>query len=182
MSLEVTERVAGLRALAHPLRLQMLSVLTGAAMSAAELARELHISQALASYHLRQLVAAELLDLAEVRSQRGGQERRYRYRLPPTDTTDLQFADDAALALFVEAVCGELRRRSQQRASGSQGLSVDAELWVRPQDWEHARDAVKDAATGLHRRARRPHEPGVVHVNTTVLMFQMTDRAGPSAP
>ena len=40
MSLE-DERISELRATAHPLRLQMLSLLTGAEMSAAEVAREL---------------------------------------------------------------------------------------------------------------------------------------------
>ncbi|MGI8954187.1 MAG: helix-turn-helix domain-containing protein, partial [Nocardioidaceae bacterium] len=42
----MSSEVATLRAPAHPVRLQMLSLLTGAAMSAAELARELHITQA----------------------------------------------------------------------------------------------------------------------------------------
>src|ERR1035438_78848 len=85
MSLEVDERrLVALRALAHPLRLRMLSLLTGAAMSAAELARELGVSQALASYHLRQLADAEAVELAEERSRRGGKERRYRYRVPPS--------------------------------------------------------------------------------------------------
>ncbi|MEV1205735.1 winged helix-turn-helix domain-containing protein, partial [Microbispora rosea] len=38
-----------LRALAHPVRLRMLSLMWGAPMSAAELSRELGISHALAS-------------------------------------------------------------------------------------------------------------------------------------
>ena len=77
MSLEVNRQqaVAALRARAHPLRLRMLSLLTGAELSAAELARELGVSQALASYHLRQLADAGLAELADVRSHRGGQER-----------------------------------------------------------------------------------------------------------
>src|SRR6476659_9549606 len=52
------DRVVSLRALAHPVRLQMLSLLTGAPMSAAEVARELGLTHANASYHLRQLLAA----------------------------------------------------------------------------------------------------------------------------
>src|ERR1700679_2222186 len=110
MSLEVEgRRVAALRARAHPLRLRMLSLLTGAAMSAAELGRELGVSQALASYHLRQLAHAEV-----------------------------------------------------------------AELWVDPDDWAEARTAIREAAALLHERARRPHEPGTVHVNTSLVMFVMT--------
>ena len=43
MSLE-EERISELRATAHPLRLQMLSLLTGAELSAAEVARELDLT------------------------------------------------------------------------------------------------------------------------------------------
>ena len=39
-----------LRATAHPVRLQILSLLTGAEMSAAEVARELDLTHANASY------------------------------------------------------------------------------------------------------------------------------------
>ncbi len=45
--------VADLRVLAHPLRLRLLSLLTGEAYSAAEAARLLDQSQANVSYHLR---------------------------------------------------------------------------------------------------------------------------------
>ena len=54
----VPSATVALRATAHPLRLQILSMLTGTAMSAAELARELGTSQANASYHLRVLAQA----------------------------------------------------------------------------------------------------------------------------
>ena len=177
MSLEVEGRqVAALRARAHPLRLRMLSLLTGAAMSAAELGRELGVSQALASYHLRQLADAEVVELAEQRSRRGGQERRYRYRVPP-HTGDQLSADTEGHALFVEAVIEELRRRAGQRSAETPVLAVDAELWVDPDDWAEARTAIREAATLLHERARRPHEPGTVHVNTSLVMFAMADPA-----
>ena len=50
--------ISSLRAIAHPVRLRMLSVLTGTAMSAADLARTLDLSHANASYHLRRLADA----------------------------------------------------------------------------------------------------------------------------
>src|SRR5260221_12983564 len=85
MSLEIGGQkvIAALRARAHPLRLRMLSLLTGAALSAAELARGLEVSQALASYHLRQLADAGLVELVGERSRRGGREGRYRHRADP---------------------------------------------------------------------------------------------------
>ena len=69
--------------LAHPLRLRMLSPLTGASNSAMELSQELSNSHPLASYHLRQMHAAGVIELAEVRLPNGGRERRFSYRPDP---------------------------------------------------------------------------------------------------
>jgi DNA-binding transcriptional ArsR family regulator len=175
MSLEVDRRTA-LRARAHPLRLQMLSLLTGAAMSAAELARELGISQALASYHLRFLADADVVQLVEESVNRGGRERRFRYdaNAPEPGTAGL---DPDSLDLMLDAAIEELRRRHIERDSGGPGLTVDAELWVTEEDWLAARAAVHDATLQLHQRAARPHQPGTRRVNTTVFMFPMTDAA-----
>ena len=71
--------VSALRATAHPLRLRILSLLTGASMSAAELARELGTTQANLSYHLRVLAAAgEVVPDGEVKI-RGGVAKLYRH-------------------------------------------------------------------------------------------------------
>jgi len=60
------DAVSAMRAVAHPLRLRILSLLTGAEMSAAELARELDISHANASYHLRVLASVgEVVEAGE---------------------------------------------------------------------------------------------------------------------
>jgi len=64
-----------LRALGHPTRLRMLTMMWSGPMSAAGLAAELGISHGLASQHLRTLDRAGLVELAEVRSRRGGRER-----------------------------------------------------------------------------------------------------------
>ncbi|HEY7432789.1 MAG TPA: helix-turn-helix domain-containing protein [Streptosporangiaceae bacterium] len=173
--------ISGLRAWAHPLRLRILSLVTGTAMSAAELARELGVSQALASYHLRQLADANVVELAEERTHRGGRERRYRYRVPTPTARWLPAADQASHALFVEALAAELRRRSAHRAQGTKGLAVDAELWVSPGDWEEAERKISEAAIMLHERARRPHEAGTIRTSATLVMFRMVagQAAGP---
>ena len=66
--------------MSHPLRLRILSLLTGVAMSSAELARELDMNHAAVSFHVRKLADAGYLELAQTRSVRGGKERRYRSR------------------------------------------------------------------------------------------------------
>lgn len=157
----------------------MLSLLTGAAFSAMELSRELGISQALASYHLRQLHATGVVELAEVRPRRGGRERRFIYRpawpAPPHTTGP----DGPAHVLFAEAVCVELRRRSREAGPGGSRLGVDAELWTDPADWEAAVDTIRAASIKLHQKARPPRTPGTIRVSASALLFPMTVQANP---
>ena len=61
---ETDAAVSAMRAVAHPVRLQMLSLLTGTEMSAAEVARELDLTHANASYHLRVLLDADEIVVA----------------------------------------------------------------------------------------------------------------------
>ena len=72
-------RTAELRAMAHPVRLRILSLLTGAALTAADVARELGLTHANASYHLRQLLAVGQIEVAGHERIRGGAAKRYRY-------------------------------------------------------------------------------------------------------
>ena len=172
------EELSGLRVLAHPLRLRMLSLLTGATLSAVELSRELGISQALASYHLRQLHQAGVIELAEVRSRRGGRERRFAYKPIPA-TPARTPPPDGELPLFAGAVGAELRRRSHEAAPGERPLGIDAELWVDPDQWDAAVEAVRAATVALHRHARPPRTQGTIRVSVSALLFPMTTPPGP---
>src|SRR5690349_19153576 len=116
------EHVVSLRALAHPVRLQILSLLTGTAMSAAEVARELDLTHANASYHLRQLVAAGQLVEAGEETIRGGRAKRYRYDV---DAPGARARSGADRALFARALADELVRRSVRMAPGTRGASTD---------------------------------------------------------
>ncbi|WP_176730754.1 winged helix-turn-helix domain-containing protein [Micromonospora mirobrigensis] len=163
-----------LRALAHPVRLRMLSLMWSAPLSAAALARELGISHALASQHLRRLDAAGLVELADVRPNRGGRERRYRSVRGPllTDQREGQ-------ALLAEALARNLLDRVAERAPDTAGLTIDAELWVAPEQWAAARSRLHAIMTELHEAAQPPHAPGTVRVGATVLAFEMTDPPPP---
>jgi DNA-binding transcriptional ArsR family regulator len=172
--------VAALRARAHPIRLRMLSLLTGAAMSAAELAREMDVSQALASYHLRALVEADLVVLAEERSNRGGRERRYRYDAD-VELRRRHPMDDDERSLLLTALVAELERREPLRDPVSPGLVVDAEVWVTDEEWAEIREQIADASKRLHELAQRPGTPGTRPVNASVVMFAMTDARVESA-
>jgi DNA-binding transcriptional ArsR family regulator len=172
MSLGVEKRaeVAGLRALAHPVRLRILSLLTGNAMSAAEVARELDLTHANASYHLRLLAdSGHLLDAGE-ESIRGGRAKRYRYDV---DGPVRMAADPAAAAQYYAAIAAELVRRAGQRRPDGRATSSDAEVWVPPDAWAAAVDAVLSAVQDLHRAAVPNRTEGAVRVSATTALFEM---------
>lgn len=165
------DQVAGLRAMAHPVRLRILSLLTGTAMSAAEIARELDLTHANASYHVRQLSAVGLLVEAGEESIRGGKAKRYRYDL---DHAGSSAADPADAAGYYQAIAGELvRRASGRRSVGTRGTSSDAELWVPRAAWDQALEAVSAAIRALHVAAAAPRSEGTLHVSVTAALFEM---------
>jgi len=171
-----TDETAALRATAHPLRLQILSILTGTAMSAAELARELGTSQANASYHLRVLAqAGEVVPDGE-ESIRGGVAKRYRHPWDELSTDTGRPQVDAAQ--HVRAMGKELGRRWAARAPRTKSVLSDAEMWVDPETWTQALELVEEASRLVHADAKPPRTEGSVHVNLQVAAFRMGDRTG----
>jgi DNA-binding transcriptional ArsR family regulator len=168
------EEKAALRAMAHPMRLRMMSLLTAAPMTAAEVARELGLTHANASYHLRNLLAGGLIVVAGEEKIRGGVAKRYRYDAgnfggpKPDEQVRLEYA----------AVAHELIRRTEH-ASFPAGpkLLADAELWVDPEKWTELRLRVNDALIELHRAAQPAGTPGTIRTSTTAAMFRMGDDA-----
>jgi DNA-binding transcriptional ArsR family regulator len=160
-----------LRALAHPLRLRILSLLTGAVMSAAEVARELGETQANVSYHLRRLHAAGLLEIAEEIQIRGGRAKRYRHdpASGPRMTSDNPDDD----RLLVAALAEELRRRAEQRSFDGPSTRTDAEVWVDPAVWAQVVEQARELSRVLHDAAEAPRAPGTVRVSATLALFEM---------
>lgn len=183
--MDETARLRKLRAMAHPARLQILSLLTGAAMSAAEVARELGTTQANASYHLRRLHEAGEVELVEEVAIRGGIARRFRCvpfedgpRTPPPD----QQVGGPEEHGFFSALSGELLRRAMARQRDGRSINVDAELWVDARVWEDAVTRITEVADTLHRAARPARAPGTVRTSTTLAMFTMEPTARPAPP
>lgn len=176
MSLE-DERVQRLRAVAHPVRLQILSLLTGEEMSATDIARELDITQANASYHVRVLARAGQVVETGVENVRGGRAKKYRYltgqdesskaggNSPPTEEA----------ALVVEVYAAELRRRFALRRPEGNVSGTDAELWLEPQVWEQVVELVHQASLLAHTSALPAHTPGTLRTSFTSTLFEMRD-------
>ena len=163
--------VSTMRATAHPVRLRILSLLTGADMSAAEIARELDLTHANASYHLRVLADVGLLVEAGEEKIRGGVAKRYRH---PWDTqvNDPGSAPEDRM-LYIRAMAEEMVRRFGHRKPG--GSLTDAELWVPPEVWDQVKALVEQASHLVHAEAKPPRTPGTMHVNLSAVAFAMDD-------
>ena len=160
---------AALRALAHPVRLQIMSLLTGASLTAAEVARELGLTHANASYHLRNLLAGGLIVLAGEEKIRGGVAKRYRYDPSPHRPQGHPEGDRVVYAAIAE----ELIRRTASGRWPSPGLIGDAELWADPEQWLAIRNKIGELVVELHKIAQPPRTPGTIRTSTTVAMFEM---------
>jgi DNA-binding transcriptional ArsR family regulator len=168
---DTDEAVARLRATAHPLRLRILSLLTGEAMSAAEVARALDTTHANASYHLRVLHDAGKLVVEGEEKIRGGVAKRYRYDAT-REVADRSSGVDDRIA-YARASAAEVERRLLGAARGP-ATSSDLETWVSPQTWQRAVDLLHEASQLLHGEALPAGTPGTVHVSATHTAFTMT--------
>ncbi|OEV01569.1 transcriptional regulator [Streptomyces qinglanensis] len=173
--------MADLRVLAHPLRLRLLSLLTGEAYSAAEAARLLDQSQANVSYHLRRLHKAGLVEAVGEVTVRGGTAKRYRHDPDSGERLGRGVPQgvDAYLAL-AGALGEELRRRTAQRDTGVRGEMTDAEVWLEPEVWAGVRERAREVGDELHRCALPPGTDGAVRVSATMVLFAM--RAAEATP
>ena len=169
------EGLSALRSVAHPVRLRILSMLTAQAMSAAEVARELDLTHANASYHLRVLHDAGELVVESEEKIRGGTAKRYRYVVGQSARSAGPEADQDLMALQL-ATSSEMIRRLAERAQGPTNAS-DIETWVTPETWQRAIDSIREAMVLLHQEARPPGTEGTIHVSASSLAFVMEDPA-----
>ena len=165
------DQVSALRATAHPVRLRILSLLTGTAMSAAEVARELGISHANASYHLRTLHGVGELVVAGEEKIRGGVAKRYRYphehggRVPGQARPSPE-----EFTAYLTAVHREVERRSRLPRERA-GFGADLEGWVPAEVFEQAVELMSRASRLLHEHNAPPRTDGTVHVSATMAAF-----------
>ncbi|WP_028785572.1 helix-turn-helix domain-containing protein [Terracoccus sp. 273MFTsu3.1] len=174
MSLE-EERISELRATAHPLRLQMLSLLTGAELSAAEVARELDVTQANASYHLRLLLAAGLLEVAGEETVRGGRAKKYRHPWDAPVVRRPQDTRDEDRLAHARVLADMIPRRLLELAPGTPSRFTDAELWVEEEVWDKVTALVDEASALMHASARPPRTEGTVRAALSVAAFRLRD-------
>lgn len=160
--------ITALRSTAHPLRLRILSLLTATELSAAEVARELGVTHANASYHLRVLLDAGEVVVAGEERIRGGVAKRYRHPWREEDHGGRRRGVD------VRTMAHELVRRMDQRDATVRANFTDAELWVEPEVWQRTLALLVEASELVHAEARPPRSDGTRPVSLTVAAFGIT--------
>ncbi|WP_240662453.1 helix-turn-helix domain-containing protein [Streptomyces sp. WAC 06738] len=184
MSWEKAAPLVPLRALANPLRIRIVSLLTGAPMSATEVAEELGIAHGSASYHLRRLTAAGFLRRAdgapggETGEPRGAARRGQppkRYEYDPDSARRLDRS--AGSGPLLEALFTDLRRRA---AAGRQVTSADAEVWLPRETWAEVCALTERAVRLVHDKAGPPRTGDGVHVSFTAMLLELGGRTGES--
>ena len=166
------EGLSALRSVAHPVRLRMLSMLTARPMSAAEVARELDLTHANASYHLRVLHDAGELVVESEEKIRGGTAKRYRYVVGggPVRLDGVSGIGDTIA--WQHATHTEVVRRLAHRVPGPSNEG-DIETWVSPETWLEAMKHVAAAMALLHEGARPAGTAGTIHVSASAQAFVM---------
>jgi DNA-binding transcriptional ArsR family regulator len=164
--------LSALRSVAHPVRLRILSMLTARAMSAAEVARELDLTHANASYHLRVLHDAGELVVESEEKIRGGTAKRYRYVVGggPGRPDGVSGIEDTIA--WQHATHTEVVRRLAHRVPGPSNEG-DIETWVSPETWLEAMKHVAAAMALLHEGARPAGTAGTIHVSASAQAFVM---------
>lgn len=168
----------GLRVLAHPLRLRLLSLLTGESLSAAEAARALGQTQANVSYHLRRLAQAGLVDLVGETRVRGGAAKRYRHN--PDSGEALGHGDPHEIVALLTAVADELGRRAALAVGDSPIVFTDAEVWVSSEAWVRIQTLTRELGILIHEEASA-RDDGRVHLSATLAVFPLAAPGSPAA-
>ncbi|GAA2652456.1 hypothetical protein Adu01nite_88090 [Paractinoplanes durhamensis] len=162
--------------MAHPVRLRIMSLLTAAPMTAAEVARELGLTHANASYHLRNLLSGGLIFVEGEEKIRGGIAKRYRYDVARDREHRLSsgpLSDEQLRAEFAAFAHELIRRTRDANFPPSSKVLADAELWVDPEKWAELRNRISEALVELHNVAQPPRTPGTIRTSTTAAMFEM---------
>lgn len=143
-------------------------MVTGHPVSAAEVAGVTGLAHAAASYHLRRLAAAGLVEAVPLRvrePRRGRPQQRYRMRDEP-----FRGIDRGGVRLLDRGLLTELARRLGE--AGTTRRVTDAEAWLAPKQWRELIRLLDQADEIVHRRSLPPMAAGSKHVSVTTFLFE----------
>jgi DNA-binding transcriptional ArsR family regulator len=181
------------RALAHPMRLRILSILEQRVASPKELAREIGAPLTHVSYHVRQLAQLGLIHLVRTTPRRGAVEHHYRLEARPRITEQAwRDAPEIAKQALVSTVLGQMSSKVNAAAAEGGFSRAGAQLNRLPlqldeQGWREAAAAIEGLIADLERiqadaskRTREPHSDGVAATVVMMLFEAAEERSGQS--
>jgi DNA-binding transcriptional ArsR family regulator len=172
------------RALAHPLRLQVLSILEQRVASPKELAHEIGAPLTHVSYHVRQLAQLGIIQLERTTPRRGAVEHHYRLEARPRITGEAwREAPEIAKQALIGAALGQVSAKVNAAAAQA-GFSRDGAqlnrlpLELDEQGWREASEAIEALVEDLQRiqedarrRSKGPH-PEVTAATVVMMLFE----------
>ncbi len=168
------------KALAHPVRVQILSSLEDRVASPSRLAEEIGAPLGTVSYHVRILAGLGLIELVDRKQRRGAIEHYYRARGPTRISESAwEKVPSVVKEALVQATLGEIYRYVDEAAAGGgfsrgdallvrQPLTLDARGWKELSEAvqvlaERAKQIEADSASRLHAgQRRRAYEAALV--------------------
>jgi len=168
---ENQESLSGLRLIAHPLRLQILSLLTGQTMSAAEIARELDDTQANVSYHMRRLADGGLIRLVGERQIRGGVAKIYTHDAESGEV--LNVSTRGELRQLLGILAHGMTSRGARYKEGSSHAFTDASVSVPASERERLEEATRALGQQIADAASLVSDGPRSKISATLMLFEL---------
>jgi DNA-binding transcriptional ArsR family regulator len=178
------------KALAHPLRLQILSIVEQRTASPKELAREIGAPLTHVSYHVRQLAELGVIKLVRTTPRRGAVEHHYRMEARPSITEEAwRDAPEIAKQALIGAVLGQVSAQVNAAAAEAGFSREGAHLSRLPlkldeQGWNEVSKALADVVSELegiqaeaNKRTKGVHDERTSAMAVTMLFEAVEDRA-----
>jgi DNA-binding transcriptional ArsR family regulator len=173
------------RALAHPLRLQILSQLEKETASPSDLSKELDAPLGVVSYHVRQLADSGLIKLVKRTPRRGAIEHHYRAEPRPRISDDA-WADvpavvkEATVASAISALSTRVNAAATLGAfSRSDAHLSRTDVVVDAQGWSELAEVLADTLkrvekieTESAKRLKRANHAGDLKATVALLLFE----------
>jgi DNA-binding transcriptional ArsR family regulator len=178
------------RALAHPMRLEILSIVEKRTASPKEIAQEIGAPLTHVSYHVRQLAQLGLIKLERTTPRRGAVEHHYSMEAEPSITPEAWLeAPEIAKQAFVGAILGSVSAQVNAAAAEAGFSRGEAQLQrltleLDDEGWSQAATAIENLVSDLQRihddaAERRKQEHGSHSFATAVLMlFEAAEQGG----
>lgn len=180
------------RALAHPVRLRILSILEERVASPKEIAREIGAPLTHVSYHVRQLAQLGLIKLERTTPRRGAVEHHYRMDASPSISEEAwrqapAIAKEAVIGVSLELLSAQVNAAAAEEGFSRAGahlarlpLELDEEGWAETSKAIAAlADQLEQIQADAKERARGTHQEPL---STMVVLMQFEAAARQAQP